>query len=246
VVEFGECFERESAASACGVVGAEEAPERVAEEGAALELGVDLGVEIEGVWVEEDWIDRKVDVAGFEAVGEALGRGDDGEINRRGLFTEAPEQRGKDECVEEIRRDDAEGARCVFWREGLRLGECAGKRDQAASEGDGEGFGARGEDHATAAADQKRVVKELAKAAEGVAHGGLRDAGAFRGLGDASLACEGIEGDQEVEVDVVEAFHGMNATHVYMETSHWIHVNWGLRFGTNTRRHSWKHRRKYW
>lgn len=111
----------------------------------------------------------------------------------------------------------------------MRLSQCAGERDQAAPERNGEGFGARGEEHATAPADQKWVVEELAKAAEGVAHGGLRDASTLGGLGDTSLACQRVEGDQEVEVDVVEARLAMSTAHGHMETSHWIHVNEGRR-----------------
>ena len=82
VIEAGVCLEAESAGRERGVVTSEEAFEGVSKEGAALELGVDLGAEVERVWVEEHWVDREVDVAGFETVGEALWHGDDGKIDR--------------------------------------------------------------------------------------------------------------------------------------------------------------------
>ena len=70
VAEAGVGFECEPASAAeRGVIVADEAAEGVAEERAALELGVDLGAEVEGVRVEEHWVDGEVDVAGFEAVG---------------------------------------------------------------------------------------------------------------------------------------------------------------------------------
>jgi len=70
------------------VLASDEASEGVSEERAGLELGVDLCAEVEGVWVEEHWVDREVDVAGFEAVGETLRHGDDGEIDGRRLLAE--------------------------------------------------------------------------------------------------------------------------------------------------------------
>jgi hypothetical protein len=69
VIEAGVCLESESAAGECGVVASDEASEGVSEECSALELGVDLRAEVEGLGVEEHWVDREVDVAGFEAVG---------------------------------------------------------------------------------------------------------------------------------------------------------------------------------
>ena len=129
--------------------------------------------------------------------------------------------------------------------ERLRFGEGSREADQTAAQGNGEGFGAGREHHAASAANQERVVEELAEATEGVAHRGLSDARALGGLGDAALARQGVEGDQEVEVDAVEVVRGMSAAHAYIETSHWIHVNEGRRV-VLTRRHSWKKHRKYW
>jgi hypothetical protein len=82
VIKAGVCLEGESAGRERGVVASEEAFEGVSEEGAALELGVDLSAEVEGVWVEEHRVDREVDVAGFETVGKTLWHGDDCEIDR--------------------------------------------------------------------------------------------------------------------------------------------------------------------
>ena len=69
VVEGGVLLDGESAAGERGVVGSKEASKGVSKKGSALELGVDLGAEVEGLWVEEDWVDSEVDITGFEAVG---------------------------------------------------------------------------------------------------------------------------------------------------------------------------------
>lgn len=88
MIEASVCFEGESAAGECGVVASDEASKGVSKECAALELGIDLGAEVEGVWVEEHWVDREVDVAGFEAVGQTRWRGDDREIDAWCLLAE--------------------------------------------------------------------------------------------------------------------------------------------------------------
>ena len=103
VVEVGVGFDREPAFAGEGrVLAAGEATEGVAEEGLALELGVDLDAQVEGVRVEEDGVDGEIDVAGFEAVGEALRCGDDGEVDGGGLLGDALEERGQDEGVEQV------------------------------------------------------------------------------------------------------------------------------------------------
>ena len=60
-------------------------------------------------------------------------------------------------------------------------------------------------------------------------HRGLGDAGPGRGLGDASLASQRVERDQQVQVDRMKVRPIMHFTHAYMETSHSIHVNNGSR-----------------
>ena len=70
------------------MVVSDEASKGVPEERPALELGIDLGAEVEGVWVEEHRVDREVDVAGFEAICETLWRGDDREIDAWCLLAE--------------------------------------------------------------------------------------------------------------------------------------------------------------
>ena len=139
-----------------------------------------------------------------------------------------------------------EGAACVLGCERLGFGECSREADQTAAQGNGESFGPGGEHHAASAANQQRVAEELAEATERVAHRGLSHACALGGLRDAPLAREGVESGQEVQVDAVELLCGMSAAHASMETTHWIHVNKGLRVRAATRRHSWKKHRKYW
>ena len=103
MIEAGECFEGELAPAADRrVVASKEASEGVAEEGSALELGVYLRAEVEGLGVEEHGVDREVDIAGFEAVGEALGHGDDGEIDRRRFVAQALQKRRQDQRVEQV------------------------------------------------------------------------------------------------------------------------------------------------
>jgi hypothetical protein len=53
-----------------------------------------------------------------------------------------------------------------------------------------------------------------------MAHRGLSDARAFGGLGDASFASEGVEGDQKIEVDLVEVLRDMSSAHASIKTSH--------------------------
>jgi hypothetical protein len=89
VIEARERFEGEAASGKRGVVGSSKALEGISEEGSGLELRVDLGAEVEGVWVEEHWVDREVDVAGFEAIGQTLRCGDNREIDARCLLGEA-------------------------------------------------------------------------------------------------------------------------------------------------------------
>jgi len=211
------------------VIASEEATEGVTKEGSGLEAGVDLLIELERMWIEEDGEDREVDVACFEAVRESLGHRDDGEVDLRRLLAEALQEGGQNQRVEEVGRDDAEGAARVLGLEGPRLGERAREADQATAEWNGKRFGARGEQHAAAASNQERVVEELAKATERVAHRRLSDAGALGGLGDAAFANEGVEGEQEIQIDPMEVLHDMSTTHGSVKTSHWIHVNPGLR-----------------
>ena len=160
-------------------------------------------------------------------------------------MTEALQECRQDEGVKQVGGDDAERATCVFGFERFGFVEGAREADQAAAQRDREGFGAGGEDHAASAADQERVVEELAEATKGVAHCGLSDAGTLSGFGDASLAGQGVEGDQEIEVDAVEIGRDMSGAHGCIETSHWIHVNQGRRL-VLTRRHSWKNQKRYW
>jgi hypothetical protein len=74
-------------------------------------------------------------------------------------------------------------------------------RAQRAADRPGERQGARGRPDAVGRADEQLVLEEPAQAAERVAHRRLADADALRGPGDAALGQEGVEGDQEVEVE---------------------------------------------
>ena len=91
-----------------------------------------------------------------------------------------------------------------------RFGKGAREADQTAAERNGERFGAGGEHHAASASDQERVVEELAKATEGVAHRGLRHARTLGGFGDIAFAGQGVEGDQEIQIDAVEVVGSMS------------------------------------
>ncbi len=126
-----------------------------------------------------------------------------------------------------------------------RFGEGAREADQSAAERNGKRFGAGGEDHAAPASDQERIVEQLAKATEGVAHRRLRHPCTLGGFGDIAFAGQGVEGDQEIEIDAVEVVGGMSLAHDCIETSHWIHVNAGRRVRAAKRRQSWKKHKKY-
>ena len=162
------------------------------EKAVELQPGVDLGAEIEGNRIEQHRIDGEIDIAGLQAVGEALGGRRDGEIDEGCLSADAGEKRGKDQGVEQVGGDEAEGACGLRRVEGLRLGQGPGETEQAASKRNCKRLGARGEHHPPTGSHQQRVVKELAKPAERVAHRRLGDARAFGGFGHAELAGEGV------------------------------------------------------
>ena len=63
--EVGRCCECEPAALEQGVAASDEASEGVAEKGSALELGIDLGAEVERMGVEEHRVDSEIDIAGL-------------------------------------------------------------------------------------------------------------------------------------------------------------------------------------
>ena len=90
-----------------------------------MELGVDFGVEVERLRGKKHRMDGEIDVAGFEAVAEAPGCWDDGNVDRRSLVGEALKQRGEDQGVEEIRGDEAEGPGRGCGIEGLWVLACA-------------------------------------------------------------------------------------------------------------------------
>lgn len=134
VVEPGVGFDGETTATGeRRVLVTEETLEGVSEKGAALELGIDLGTDVEWVWIEEHRVYREVDVAGFETVGEALGCGNDGQIDRGGLLAESLEECREHECVEQVGGNDPKGAAGVLGCERFRPGKCAGEADKTAA-----------------------------------------------------------------------------------------------------------------
>ncbi len=61
--------------------------------------------------------------------------------------------------------------------------------------------------HTLTGADEQRIIKQRSQAAQAVAHGRLADAQSLGGTGDVPLAQQGVEMDQQVEVDLVQV-HG--------------------------------------
>ncbi len=68
-------------------------------------------------------------------------------------------------------------------------------------------LGAGGRQHPLGGAHQERVAKEGAQTIERVAHGGLADEERFGGAGHAALRHQGVKGEQQIEVELVQ-FHG--------------------------------------
>ena len=58
--------------------------------------------------------------------------------------------------------------------------------------------------HALAGAHQQGVVEQLPQAAQAVTHGRLGQVELVGGLGDVALAQQGVQVDQQVEVDTVD------------------------------------------
>ncbi|MNK81157.1 hypothetical protein D3C87_1008970 [compost metagenome] len=76
--------------------------------------------------------------------------------------------------------------------------------------------------HPLGRAHQQRIVKEGPQAIEGVAHGGLADKERLGGAGHAALRHQGVKGEQQIEVELVQ-FHGGIIRRVY-GTIHPIHL----------------------
>ena len=84
------------------MIAADEAAERIAEERAALEVRIELRVDLERDGAEEHGLDRKIDFAGLEGVGQPTWRRDDSEIDVGRALPDASEQRRERERVEEV------------------------------------------------------------------------------------------------------------------------------------------------
>ncbi len=61
--------------------------------------------------------------------------------------------------------------------------------------------------HTLTGANQERIIKQFSQAAQAVAHGWLADTQSLGGAGNVPLAQQGVEMDQQVEVDLVQV-HG--------------------------------------
>jgi DNA-binding transcriptional LysR family regulator len=68
--------------------------------------------------------------------------------------------------------------------------------------------GARGGPHAALRRHEQRVVEELTQLGELHAHRGLREVQALGRAGHVALGQQGVERDQQVEVDAAEIVHG--------------------------------------
>lgn len=125
----------------------------------------------------------------------------------------------------------------------MRLGEGTGEAQQPTAQRNGKRLRARREHHAPSTPNEERVVEERTETSERVTHRGLTDARTLGGPRDTSLTDQGIESNQQVQIDAVEVRRSMNAIHVYMATCHWIHVNARPRV-IPTRRHSMEKTKK--
>ncbi|MNI75653.1 hypothetical protein D3C73_1318270 [compost metagenome] len=70
--------------------------------------------------------------------------------------------------------------------------------------------------HAPADTHQQRIIKLLAQARQGVAHGWLTEGQALGGAGHILLAQQHVEDTQQVEVEV-GCIHSANITHMKMK-----------------------------
>ena len=81
-------------------------------------------------------------------------------------------------------------------------------------------LGARGGHERRALADEQRIVEEPAQPAERVAHARLAEPDALRRPRDAALAEQGVERDEQVEVEAAEVHSSVNLAYHKIQLAH--------------------------
>ncbi len=128
----------------------------------------------------------------------------DGDPGRQSF--EALDKRRDQHALHVIRGAEHEAALRLARLEHLLVAELLLQQSQRLLYTKMQPLGARGRQHPLRGAHQERIAKEGAQTIERMAHGGLADKEGFGGAGDAALRHQGVKGEQQVEVELVQ-FH---------------------------------------
>lgn len=130
-------------------------------------------------------------------------------------------QRREDEQVEQIGRSHPKGALARARFESFFEERGPLEVEQRVSNGTLQGFGPWGERHLGSGAHEQRVAESDAQPAQGVAHRRLAEAQGLGGRGDPARIGEGVEGEQQVEVELAKPPEGiMHRAHGGMVEHH--------------------------
>lgn len=125
----------------------------------------------------------------------------DADVDARGASMQDFEQRRQEDRGGAVGRTDDEAAAGAAWIEGLSAGDDVSHARQNFADGRGELQRAVGRHNAPWRAQEQRVAEQAAQPAEAMADRRRRQIQPRRGAADMALLHNGLEQDQQVEVD---------------------------------------------